>query len=41
MSDHPRRMTETEYDAAEAAYAESRSLVAAEAEGDPQAGEPT
>src|SRR5512145_607825 len=37
MADASRRMTEAEYDAAETAYAESRSLVAAEAEGDERA----
>ena len=37
MADRGRRMTEVEYDAAEAAYAESRALVAAEAESDERA----
>ena len=37
MGDPSRRITESEYDVAEAAYAESRSLVAAEAEGDERA----
>ncbi len=37
MTDQSRRTTEAEYDAAETAYAESRSLVAAEAEGDERA----
>ena len=37
MSESSRRLTEAEYDAAEMAYAESRSIVAAEAEGDERA----
>src|SRR5512139_2955355 len=37
MADQGRRMTEVEYDSAEAAYAESRALVAAEAESDERA----
>ncbi len=37
MSESSRRLTEAEYDAAEMDYAESRSIVAAEAEGDERA----
>ncbi|HSE08220.1 MAG TPA: Holliday junction branch migration DNA helicase RuvB [Nocardioidaceae bacterium] len=37
MAEHSRRITEAEYDAAEREYAESRALVAAEAEGDERA----
>jgi Holliday junction DNA helicase RuvB len=37
MGDPQRRTTEAEYDAAEVAYAESRALVAAEADGDERA----
>ncbi len=37
MGESPRRMTEVEYDAAEVAYAESRALVAGEADADERA----